>query len=331
MFPSRAELLSLGSKQPRETRARIPKRDDRVSLDELPRDDAERLRRIYRALVSLRDGLHGRDRPGLAMDATALSFIDRSAPILLTEASALDAPPSRAPKLRAAYHDLRGGSLQALVMHLALVRSGSGSVEDLARVFLLARDHIKIMRNVLPDLDPEGYQADLEERNHSVQLLRDKWSGVDYRLRQGQVTVELDCDFEGTIATCCMEFSTFDRVVYNLVNNAAEHAADGRVRLSILPLNESSSTLVRIAVSNQVTPTQHRRLLDRFGDDLRAIFAGDFSTSGEGRGLGLRISGELVTYGLSLPSTEEATKQGYLGADLLHGAFVAWFGWPCTR
>jgi hypothetical protein len=235
---------------------------------------------------------------------------------------------------RKVYHDVRGGGLPALLMHLDMVLAGEAEESDLERIFVLCRDQLKIIRNAIPDLDPEGYARDLQVREHSTHLLLEKWSTAHYRLRDAEVALELRCDFEGSISECCMEFAALDRVIYNLVNNAARFAADGRVELNIFPIHppggpRGDETDLRFVVMNRVTPEHRERVHGDLGDELSRVFEGGYTTGGYG--LGLRICGDFVTHGYGLPSLRAALSDGYLGARLVRDTFVAWFHWPARR
>jgi signal transduction histidine kinase len=232
-------------------------------------------------------------------------------------------------ELREVYHDVRGGGLPALLMHLDAVAAGEGVAEDLERIFVLCRDQLKIIRNAIPDLDPEGYARDLAQREHSSELLLAKWANERYRLRDVEVEVTLRCDFDGTVSECCMEFAALDRVIYNLVNNATRFAADGRVELRVFPLNDAMATDLRFVVINRVTQEHGERVQADIGEDLSRIFAGGYTTGGHG--LGLRICGDFVSHGYGLPSLQAALDDGYIGARLLGDCFVAWFHWPARR
>lgn len=231
--------------------------------------------------------------------------------------------------LRKAYHDVRGGGLPGLMLHLDAVASGEGQAQDLERIFLLCRDQLKIIRNAIPDLDPAGYALDLEDRAHTTDLLRAKWSTDAYRLRDIQVELHLRCDFDGAVSERCMEFAALDRVIYNLVNNAARFAADQRVDLQMFPITGDDETDLRFVVMNRVGPEHRERLQSDLGDDLSRVFEGGYTTGGYG--LGLRICGDFVTHGYNLPSLRVALGEGYLGARLIRDTFVAWFHWPARR
>ena len=164
---------------------------------------------------------------------------------------------------------------------------------------------------------------------HSSELLLAKWSNERYRLREVEVEVALRCDFDGTISECCMEFAALDRVIYNLVNNAARFAADGRVELRVFPVREGTATDLRFVVINRVTPEHAERVQADLGEDLSRVFNGGYTTGGHG--LGLRICGDFVSHGYGLPSLATALEGGYIGARMVRDCFVAWFHWPARR
>ena len=332
--PGREVVLSLGTKRPRGFRVRLPDVSLSVQTHELLAGDAERLRRTYRFLWQLHDHARRRSReadalPGLAALVERMD-LDRVYDDvgMLGRGLQQGELPSR---VRKAYHDVRGGSLVALLMHLDLLVQGLGQAEDVARIAILARDHLKIMRNAVPDLDPVTYAADLQTKAHPVALLREKWSSVRYRFAGREIDVDLDCEFDGTIATCCMEFSTLDRIVYNLVNNAAEHTSDARVRMMVLPIADTGpeAQLLRVAVLNRMGSQQRARLEASFGREPSALFQGGFTT--DGHGLGLRICADLVAHAAGLPSIALAVDQGHLGIRIVEDWFVAWFVWPSAE
>lgn len=223
-------------------------------------------------------------------------------------------------------HDLRGGSFQALSLHVQLAERAVAAQEDVLRIFLLARDHLKIMRNCLPELDPERYRADMHAQAHSINLLVEKWGRGSYQLPDVSVQVLLDCRFAGSVSERCVEFAALDRVLYNLMNNAARHSSDQRVALAIVPLNETPTASLRFVVANQVNGEQRQRLETHFDGELGRLFLGGFTTGGSG--LGMRIGAEFVTNAYGLNSIEQAVAGGYVGAAMLGQRFVNWFHWP---
>ena len=331
--PSRAELLALSSATLR-PRSR-PYLGDSViaSIASLHSDDAAIVRRLYAFLGELYGAvdLLNAASTGLAAvrDLLARSdYAELGAAIRrLGAALSADATPLA---LRKAYHDVRGGSLPALLMHLDLVEAGEATAQDIERIFILVRDHLKILRNALPDLDPAGYERDLCSREHDAALIVQKWSDASYGTEAAhRVMVHLDCEFVGGVSERCMEFAALDRVIYNLINNAARFADDARVLVHVFPLTDARETDLRFVVCNRISAAHRDRLLADLGGDCSRVFAGGYTTGGHG--VGLQICGDIITHGYGLASLREALSGGYLGARVLRDHFVAWFHWPARR
>jgi signal transduction histidine kinase len=303
-----------------------------ASVRDLPPADAATVQALYACLGELLARV-GERRDGGAEVLTEVSAYLRACDwtALTPRVSGLGAELDREtapPHVREAYHDIRGGGLPALVMHLEAVLADEAEDGDVERIFLLCRDQRKIIRNALPDLDPDGYAGDLEPRTHTTELLQ-KWSTASYRVGDQPAEIDLRCDFDGEISQCCMEFAALDRVIYNLVNNAARFAVDGRVALEVFPIRPDVETDLRIVVTNRVDPGRRERLLQDLGGELGHVFEGGYTTGGTG--LGLRICADLVSHGYGLPSLRAALDRGYLGARLVRDHFVAWFHWPARR
>ncbi len=227
------------------------------------------------------------------------------------------------PHMEAVIHDLRGGSFLALSVTLQLLALGQVQPNRLLQAFFLARDHLKMMRNAVPDLDRPQYERDREHKAHSVQLLIEKWSQATYQLDSHRATVVLDSRFAGNVSERCIEFAALDRVLYNLLNNAVRHAADQQVYLIIFQLDEHN---VRFVVYNRMTAEQNAMLRAQFGDNLSALFEGGFTTGGTG--LGMRICAEFVADAFGVHGLKRCVAEGYIGARNVHDFFVAWFHWP---
>ena len=334
---SPAKLLALApTALRREGGARYRGDSVTASISELPERDRATVRALYDFLLDVYD----RSRDDLERPAQGLAALSELVESeLFTELlervrrlgatlRAADAPLS----IRRSLHDVRGGSLMALLMHLDMIREDEALPNDLQRVFILTRDHLKMMRNALHDLDRARYQADLRDRTHSVELLREKWTDVRYGpgAEGAPATwVRFHCDFEGAVSERCMEFSALDRVIYNLVNNAARHSVDGRVDVVVRAVDDFVDTDLRFAVINRVSEAQRVALRERFGDQLSELFRGGFTTGGHG--IGLRICGDFVTHGYARASLDEALAQRLLGVELIDDCFVAWFHWPGRR
>lgn len=222
-------------------------------------------------------------------------------------------------------HDVRGGAFSNISLLLDLMRmlGDKASLWHVERLFFLVRDHLKIMRNCFTDLDATRRQADLQRIYHSTALLREKWDG--YKADGNEVAYHSDRDVD--IASCCIEFSTLDRVLYNLVNNALRHTDDAVVELYADVLHDDAQhEHLQLSTCNEVTDAQRDALSEKFGNDASNIFAGGFSTTGSG--LGLSICTECVTNAYHIGSPKLAIEKHYVGARLEGNKFYAWVHWP---
>ncbi len=303
-----------------------------VSLTQIPEADTARLRLLYMFLLRVKQvsGAHVADGArGIVPLQQTLQIDFETVSEAVAQIGAQLAAEHVDADVRKALHDIRGGSLMALMMHLDIVREGEAEGGDLERIFILTRDHLKMMRNAIYDLDPERYAADLETKEHAIELLREKWSSVAYRIAGGYVQVHFHCEFDGAISERCMEFSALDRVLYNFVNNAARFATDGRVDIVVTPLSAATDTHLRFAVINGVSANQVQTLRTRFPTGLSELYRGGFTTGGHG--IGLRIVGDFVTHAYGRESLDRSLDDELLGATLIDSHFVAWFHWPGRR
>lgn len=236
------------------------------------------------------------------------------------------AEPAESERLSKVIHDLRGGAFQTLVVQFELLERGKTQRDSIERVGFLVRDHLKIMRNAVPDLDPEGYDRDRRDNLHSINLLIEKWHHARHEAGGRSAQVEVACYFAGNVSERCLEFAALDRVVYNLVNNAVRHTADDRVYLGILPIPPERHRDLRFVVANRITGEQQRLLTTRYGQSLGGLFEGGFTTGGAG--LGMRICADFVLNAYGVRSVLQGVEGGYLGARLVEGYFIAWFHWP---
>jgi signal transduction histidine kinase len=337
-FPSREQLAELA--QARFIRPRVGRYMGdtlTLSIGTLPAEHAAIVRGLYSFLRALYDFAAGQRQRGAEALGALIELLSRHGFERLIEdcatlRAAMTASATRE-LVRQTYHDVRGGSLTSLVGHLEMVLAGEIPPDEagsaLTRVFLLARDHLKIMRNAIHDLDTAAYAEDLQHLQHSAELLREKWTSVAHHTERGRVRVVLDCDFSGCVSDRCMELSALDRVLYNLINNAAEHAGDGVVLVRAFPIDEHEATHLRFAVINRVTEEQQARLDELLHGQLERLFEGGITTGGHG--IGMSICGEIVSHSYGLRSVLHACDRGYLGARIIDGCFVAWFHWPARR
>lgn len=76
-------------------------------------------------------------------------------------------------------HDLRGGALAPLQLYASMAEWDTDPLHLRSAAFL-ARDQAKIMRNILPDLDPAVRRADEAEMPHFMHAVVEKWDGFQF-------------------------------------------------------------------------------------------------------------------------------------------------------
>ncbi len=141
-----------------------------------------------------------------------------------------------------------------------------------------------------------------------------------------KATVHVDSAFHGHIAERCLEFAALDRVLYNLINNAVRHAADGEVGLALLPIPEAEPTELRIGVANRVTERQRAELRQLVGGELGRLFSGGLTIGGSGEGL--RICADFIQRAYGISSVCDALAGGYLGIAESDVRIIVWVHWP---
>ena len=245
---------------------------------------------------------------------------------IVTDSRLIGSDESLEPLLRSIIHDLRGGSLLALLVSLQLLEPGKSTADDVLRIFFYARDHLKMMRNGIPEIDPIQTELDRGPRPHAVSLLREKWDNAHFAFGGTVNQVVLDCTFDGNISNRCMEFSALDRVIYNLMNNAARYAIDHAIGMSIFLPGQENSSNVRFVVQNEITAQQAARISELTGGNPSRLLAGGLTTGGNG--LGLAICADFVAHAFGLPSIASAVTGNYVGATIIDSKFVIWFHWP---
>lgn len=220
-------------------------------------------------------------------------------------------------------HDLRGGALTPLQLYARMAEWDTDPLHLRSAAFL-ARDQAKIMRNILPDLDPEVRRADEAEKPHFMQTVVEKWDGFQFErgaLPPGHVRVA--CGYDGLLASCCLEASAVDRIVYNFVNNAMRFTTGDTIHLDIAPVGEHA---VRWVVANPIAPDQVAWLQQHTKGDLANLYRGGLTRGGTG--VGLTNCAEFVAAAFGLPDIDMALDGRYLGAAVEGGWYLAWAHWP---
>ena len=221
-------------------------------------------------------------------------------------------------------HDLRGGALMPLQLYAHMAEWDVDPVHLRSAAFL-ARDQAKIMRNVLPDLDPEVRRADEAEKPHYIQTVVEKWDMFRFERRDQEAPghVNVTCSYDGLLASCCLEASAVDRIVYNYVNNAIRFTSGPVINMEIIPVGDHA---VRWIVANPITPDQAEWLKKSTKGDLTSLFRGGVTRGGNG--LGLSNCADFVAAAFGLPDINAALEGKYLGAVVEDGWYLAWAHWP---
>jgi hypothetical protein len=236
----------------------------------------------------------------------------------------LETNPSR--HLEQVIHDVRGGALQSLLIRWELYASFPDTSAGISAVFFLLRDHLKIMRNCVADLDAKRFADDSARKDHGTDLLLEKWTSADFYGSSIPAQIEFDCRYEGTLCESCLEFSTLDRIIYNLLNNAARNSNNRLVQFHILPMpKREAAENLRFVIANHVSG-EHAAKLAAAVPDLGQLFRGGFTTGGHG--VGMSIVADFCTQAFGIYDDETARKDGYYGARWIQNTFVAWFHWP---
>jgi signal transduction histidine kinase len=292
-----------------------------IELGALSPPDRAVVVEIYAMLQEL-DGLVGGDAR-LDDPAPLLAFVERhQVGELVHRIRRLGAEQQDDEHLAEAIHDIRGGALTALVVHL--LRLGRVPYRsDMARtLFIATRDHMKMMRNVLRDLDLVARERDLTLRPHSLgDLARALREFTATAKGDEPVVVTVDCTVEGVIAESCVECAAIDRVAYNLLNNAARYGSSPTIDAWLL----TTESDLRVAIANPISPEQRAVVAEQLAASPSSLF-GSFTTTGSGHGL--RIVSELVGRAYGIASIETLTRAGYVGARVEGDTFVTWFHWP---
>lgn len=296
-----------------------------ISLRDLAPEDVSLVIRVYQTVKGIYDlWLYMRDQPNYALLRQQLERLAQSEFISAAQAIGVATYAYRQPgaALRKAMHDIRGGGLTSLTGYASLVKYMPDNDAIVRQGVFLARDHAKMMRNVIPDLDVPTREADESSKLHAIAEFVDKWRGFTFNLAQKQVAVQAQSSYVGFITSRCLETSAVDRVLYNYINNAARFAATDRVCLTVL---EASPGLTRWVVENEITADQQAWLQNTLGSDLTPLFQGGYTRGGHGIGLSSCTDIVAASFGVE-PGI--ALAQKYLGAALHGRMYYAWFHWP---
>ncbi len=296
-----------------------------VYLNDMAPEDVSLVLRLYQSLRSIYDlWLYMGESPNYPLLRTHLKQFCTTEFIMAARAIgvasySLDNPP---PELRKACHDLRGGALSSLTGYAKLIPRMPEDDNLVRKAVFLARDHAKMMRNILPDLDVAIRAADESLKLHSIHEFVDKWHELTVEIGSKRVKVLAQSDIECYITNRCLESSAVDRILYNYINNAIRFSAGEHVRLTVIPI---SNFLTRWVVENKLTETQKAWLQEKLGSKLHSLFQGGYTQGGQGIGLSSCTDLVAASFGVS---PERAIEAKYLGATVRDNIYYAWFHWP---
>jgi hypothetical protein len=301
---------------------------NRSHLSEYEEPDRVLLSRLYHSLQSIfQEMLQGNRDSGdfsRVLNQHASQFDLIAAATQQLGIATLKANPSR--HLAQVIHDVRGGALQSLLIRWEMHAVFSNTTQGVSAIFFLLRDHLKIMRNCVADLDSKRFADDSTRKDHGTDLLLEKWTSSEFYGSTIPAQIEFGCTYQGTLCESCLEFSTLDRIIYNLLNNAARNANDHVVQFHILPVpKQEMAENLRFVVANHVSVEQSERLAAAV-PDLGQLFHRGFTT--DGHGVGMSIVADFCTQAFGVYDDEKAQKEGYYGAKWIDDNFVAWFHWP---
>ena len=246
-------------------------------------------------------------------------------------------------ELSKAMHDVRGGALSALLGRLQILGYSPPREGQLKPLFVLTRDHLKIMRNTLVGLDDPRRDADRTPKAHAMRLMLEKWheSVVGPQWGERSVQMFIDCRYEGPLTECCLESAAVDRIFYNLAANACRYAVGDRLEMAVFPLLESPGGCLRFVLSNEVSAKDAARLSSMIQtkesadpgqarpQNLSALFEAEVSSTGSG--FGLTVVADFVVGAFGLRDRAEALSERYVGAILDGHTFRVWFHWPMAH
>lgn len=313
-----------------------------VTIDEMAKGDQALARGLYKSLTELlyllADAADDDDRKWREV---ALWTERHDLNTMIDEVKKLGAESQRerpSEGLSKAVHDIRGGALNALLGRLQLTKHLPHQETELNTLFVLTRDHLKIMRSTLVGLDDPRRRSDRTPKSHDIRLILDKWHGsvVGPKWREKPVRMFIDCRYEGALTECCLESAAVDRIFYNLANNACRHAAGDRLDMAVFPVPDLSGCL-RFVLSNAVSEGDAAFLRGLApegadgknkgcGQSLPALF--EPAVSSTGSGFGLTVVADFVAGAFGLSDRVEALRERYVGALLDGDTFRAWFHWP---
>ncbi|TVR49448.1 MAG: hypothetical protein EA425_12330 [Puniceicoccaceae bacterium] len=292
-------------------------------------DERELLTRLYSAtgeVMRLTD-------PALAdnplREGQMVDMARRSELHLLEEqllASIREIASSRSDSVRKAFLRLATGPFASMCEYFLLIQAGGVEKEYIQTLHYLARDHRKIMRAFFEDLDPPTRKHDTAIRQHSLDLLLEKWRTGLFRSKDHPLIIRFQTFYHGTVAERCLEFAELDQIFYQLAHNCLRFSSTQVLDITVLLTGDGRN--LRWIFSNAIAPDHAAKLQAILDDGLNPFEHGVATGDGEGHGLG--FVGEVVVHAFGLSDLYEALKKGHLGISVAKDRFLLWFHWPAV-
>lgn len=220
------------------------------------------------------------------------------------------------------FYEIVSGPFRSIRASIELLREWEPTPEIVQTLFYLSRDHLKIMRSVLLDLDPERRARDATQRLHSIDLLLEKWENARYQTPEGALYVSMENEFRGFVAERCLEFAELDSFFYHLANNTLRFASEPHLYIHV---TQRKGDNLLWTFGNPVSPQQAKAVQEAAARE-GSLF--NYGASTGGTGLGLAILGSCVAYAYGYENTQQAEAAGVFGHLVRDGCFLLWFHWP---
>lgn len=297
-----------------------------VRLKDFAPEDVSHIIQLYNAVKRIYDlWLYMRERPNFDLLQETIVKIADDDFISLSQSVGSFTYDSgiQSPMLRKVVHDIHGGSLTGLIGYATLLQEQPRKSLYIRKAIYLARDHAKMMRNAIVDLDVQVRRADESAKIHSITDFIDKLEEFRYQVASKSISIDIKSDFHGDISNRCLETSAIDRILYNLINNAGRFTCNNSIQVHILPVNDR---VVRWVVRNAIHDEHKQWLIQKYSDSLHELFLA--GTTRGSQGLGLSTCADFISSCFGVHPPAKAVEKGYIGARVIDNEFYAWFHWP---
>lgn len=292
-------------------------------------EDVSIVLQVYRTVKRIYDlWLYMKDDPNYSLFENEIRMLSTPEFLNLVRSMGADTYSKGNPGdiMRMVVHDIRGGALSALIGYSARLLEKGLDNESTKMMIFFARDHAKMMRNAILDIDTPVRLADESAKVHHIRDFVQKWNGANFKIGESEVLVRASSEFDGYITNRCLETSAIDRILYNYMNNAARFTADKMVELNIIKISDK---VVRWIVSNKITVDQSDWLTKATDNDLNKLFSGGITRNGHG--IGLSSCAGFVGESFGIRSVSDSLSKGLLGAKVENLTYHAWFHWPIVE